>query len=92
MIITVTEQIFIQAFKSLRPDNFSIPALKILFKYYDDFDYESEVELDVIRLCCEWSELSGKEIMELFDMNFLELSDNTAVIEVDEDIFLVQEF
>jgi len=55
---TVNESRFLQAFKTLRPDNFSRPALVALFDYLDQLEQDlgEEQELDVIALCCEWTE------------------------------------
>lgn len=55
---TVTESRFLQAFKTLRPDNFSRPALVALFDYLDQLEQDlgEEQELDVIAICCEWTE------------------------------------
>ena len=55
---TVNESRFIEAFKTLRPDNFSRPALVALFDYLDQLEQDlgEEQELDVIAICCEWTE------------------------------------
>lgn len=55
---TVTESRFIQAFKTLRPEQFSRPALVALFDYLGELEREEqeEAELDVIALCCDWTE------------------------------------
>lgn len=55
---TVTESRFIQAFQTLRPDNFSRPALVALFDYLDQLEQDlgEEQELDVIAICCDWTE------------------------------------
>jgi len=41
-----------------RKDQFSYDGLKALFEYLEDFeeDFGEEIELDVIALCCEYSE------------------------------------
>lgn len=55
---TVTESRFLQAFKTLRPNNFSRPALVALFDYLDQLEQDlgEEQELDVIAICCDWTE------------------------------------
>lgn len=55
---TVNESRFIQAFQALRPDNFSRKALVALFAYLDQLEQDlgEEQELDVIAICCEWTE------------------------------------
>ena len=41
-----------------RKDQFSYDGLKALFEYLEDFeeDFGEEIELDVIALCCDYSE------------------------------------
>ena len=55
---TVNESRFIQAFNTLRPDNFSRAGLSALFEHLEELERElgEETELDVISLCCDWSE------------------------------------
>lgn len=55
---TVTESRFIQAFREMRPEQFSRAALVALFDYLDQLEQDlgEETELDVIGLCCEWTE------------------------------------
>ena len=49
---------FKNAFKSLRPDNFTYEGLVLLFDYLEGYekDADESIELDVIALCCEFSE------------------------------------
>ena len=55
---TVTESRFIQAFLATRPEQFSRKALVALFDYLDQLEQDlgEEQELDVIALCCDWTE------------------------------------
>lgn len=55
---TVTQSRFLEAFKTLRPDNFSRPALVALFDYLDQLEQDlgEEQELDVIAICSDWTE------------------------------------
>jgi hypothetical protein len=74
-----------------RKENFTIEALNALFDYLEDID--PNYELDVIGLCCEWSEYeSKKEAKEAYGLSWEELKDSTTVIEVSEDCYLIQEF
>ncbi|PCI28944.1 hypothetical protein COB55_03135 [Candidatus Wolfebacteria bacterium] len=84
MKITVTEKIFRDAF--IRPTKFSYDGLTKLFNYYDQFDYESEVELDVIAICREWQELTLEEMKDQFDMTLEEFKEKTEIIETNDDI------
>lgn len=55
---TVTGSSFRDAFRRIRPDQFSHEALGALYEYIVDYsDSTGEpVELDVIAICCEWAE------------------------------------
>ena len=55
---TVDIHRFRAAFAELRPDNFSRPALVALFDYLDQLEQDlgEEQELDVIAICCDWTE------------------------------------
>jgi hypothetical protein len=55
---TVNKSMFMDAFKALRPDNFSYAGLSALFDYLESYEEElgEEIELDVIALCCEFRE------------------------------------
>jgi len=63
MKTTVNQTDFIDAFKKLRPDNFSYDGLVALYDYLDDFeeDTDEEIELDVIAFCCDYTEYKDLE-------------------------------
>lgn len=54
----ITKSQFIDKFKDIRPDNFTYDGLSSLYDYIEDLenDIGQEIELDVIALCCEYSE------------------------------------
>ena len=58
MKTNVSQYDFTEAFRAIRPDNFSYDGLKALFEYLEQWgeDTGEEVELDVIALCCEFTE------------------------------------
>ena len=58
MKITVTESMFREEFKRVRPVNFTNAALEVLFAHYEEIEQGSgeEIELDVIAICCDWTE------------------------------------
>ncbi len=58
----VTEQDFLNAFRSIRPDNFSTLGLRALFDHLGGDDYTDLMELDVIAICCEYCEYSSIEV------------------------------
>ena len=49
---------FVEQFKRVRPDNFSRAALEALFAHFEEQerDQGEEFELDVIAICCDWTE------------------------------------
>jgi len=66
-----------------RSTQFSYEALNMLFNYFEEFD--ENMELDVIAICCEYSEMTPEEIASSYnldeDEDVLEFLDmNTSVI------------
>ena len=55
---TVNITDFVNAFEKMRPSNFTYEGLECLYNYLIDFeqDTNTEIELDVIALCCDYSE------------------------------------
>ena len=51
----MTRNLFIDAFKQLRPENFSAHALSDMFDHFDQV-YDDEHEFDVIAICCDYAE------------------------------------
>ena len=73
---------FMNAFIDMgRGDQFSFEALARLFNYYDELD---DHELDVIAICCDWTEYETEaeacEELRMEDMD--ELKDTYQVIEL----------
>lgn len=59
MRINVTSAVFVDAFRnSGRENNFSSDALKALFNYLEEYEQDTgeEIKLDVIGLCCDFTE------------------------------------
>ena len=63
MKTTVNQTDFIDAFKKLRPDNFSYEGLDALYNYIENLEQDTgeEFELDVIAFCCSYSEYKDLE-------------------------------
>lgn len=80
---TITFNQFVDQFKDYeRADNFSYNGLKVLYNHieecYPDFD------LDVIALCCEYSEDELDEHLENYGLRSKrELQDNTLVLDIE---------
>lgn len=89
---------FVQCFDDYnRSENFSIAGRHALFEYLEDFAEQTDspgIELDVIALCCEYSEYESLEELQV-DYNDIEsmedLQDNTIVIEFNGG-FIIQSF
>jgi len=97
MHIKVTKSMFIDAFKAMRPENFSYDALSAMFDYFDDFSSaENDVELDVIAICCEYAEYDSIEDYNHQHETEFESSDeleqHCTVIEIDDNRFVAGEF
>lgn len=81
---TINVSDFRDAFQNCRPDNFSYDGLGRLFDYFEEID--SEMELDVIAICCEWQEGTVAEALEEYNLESIEkLAEHTTVLLVDGD-------
>ena len=72
---------FMTAFKAHgRQDQFSYSALELLFDYLEQLedDIGEQMELDVIALCCEYTEASVAEIIASYDIDIPADSDEDA--------------
>ena len=59
MHITVNSSMFADAFRRMgREDQFSREALEALFNYLEDYEQDTgeDLELDVVGLCCDFTE------------------------------------
>lgn len=96
---TVNVYDFRQAFKdSGRNDNFTYEGLGALFEYFEGLEEDTgeEMELDVIGICCDFSEYENiKEFQENYGDEYQtieDIEDQTTVIPVDGDRFIIQQF
>ena len=81
MKIIVTESMFVEQFKRVRPDNFSRAALEALFAHFEEQenDHKEQFECDVIAICCEWTEYdSALEAAEAYGFKAKESEDERA--------------
>ena len=66
-----------------RENQFSYTALEHLIEYFDGIG--EDIELDVIALCCDFSEDDLDSVLESYDLeSFEELQDNTWAIMTDD--------
>ena len=81
-----------------RRNNFSYEGLQALYNYLEDYEESigEKIELDVIALCCEYTEY---ESLEEYNTNYGEevetiedISDKTTVIKIDDEKFIIQDY
>tara|TARA_R110000824_G_scaffold395045_1_gene595304 strand:+ start:202 stop:501 length:300 start_codon:yes stop_codon:yes gene_type:complete len=90
---------FERAFKNMgRGEQFSYEGLQALYLYLEEYEEDTgeEINLDVIALCCEYAEYDS---LEEFQANYGEeyesiedISDETALIPIDDNSFIIQQF
>ena len=90
---------FQDAFKQMgREDNFSYDGLKALHTYFEDLeeDCDIEIELDVIAICCEYTEYEDlEEFQGQYGEDFKTIEsiyDHTQVIMINDTSFIIQAF
>jgi len=74
MKTTINQSDFVSAFKgnSERKNQFSYGALCALFNYYEEVEQSSgeEMELDVVAICCDWTEYdTALEAAQAYDFD-----------------------
>ena len=87
MIQTISLYDFREAFRNCRPNNFTYNGLAALFEYMEAYEDDAgeQVELDVIGICCEFSEYADfagfvDDYGEDYGKTWEELMDHTMVI------------
>lgn len=93
---TVTESMFRDEFrKSFYKDNFTHEGLGLLFEYLEQYeqDCDTEIELDVVAICRDYSQDSLDVVLENYSLDTIEeLRDNTTVIECSDDTIIYRVF
>ena len=78
-----------------RKDNFSYAGLEVLFDHLEEVSdcCNINIELDVIALCCEYTESTISDALAWYDLASLEeLQDRTHVLNVDSDTIIYQNY
>lgn len=89
---------FRDAFEAVRPSNFTYEGLQALFEWLEDYENDTgeELELDVIGLCCDFTEYNslGDFQLDYGDQyaTLDDIQDKTTVIEVGNGGFIVAGF
>lgn len=96
---TIGQYEFTEAFRKIRPENFSYDGLKALYEYFDNYEESTgeEIELDVIAICCDYTEYENlEEFQQSYDADeyqtIEDIENATTVIKVDDDRFIIQQF
>ena len=79
IVQTLSKSSFIDAFKqSSRKDQFSYDALEAIYEYLEDYsnDTGENVELDIVAICCEWSEMTWKEVALSYGVDLSQCTDD----------------
>ena len=101
---TINEYQFKDAFQKCRPDNFSYEGLTALYDYLEQYEEDTgqEMELDVIAICCEFTEYEDlKEFQGIYYDDIKgdkyktleEIEEETIVIPIEgTEGFIIQDF
>ena len=96
---TISKHDFTEAFRKIRPNSFTYAGLEALFEYLEQYEKDTgeEIELDVISLCCEYSEYQDlKAFQDDYNADEYEsiedIENATTVIRVGENGFIIQQF
>jgi hypothetical protein len=82
MKTTVSKYDFERAFVDAdRKENFSYEALGLLFDYFEDYEEQTgqEIELDVIAICCEYSEDNPDDIICNYSIDVEGMDDDEQI-------------
>ena len=95
---TVNFNDFEKAFENMnRANQFTNTGLKALFDYLEQFEEETgqEAELDVIALCCDFTEYENiEEYNNNYDTEYKNMEDiyETFYIPIDSESFIIQDY
>ena len=97
---TINRSQFHDAFRKMgRENQCSYDGLEALFNYLEDYEDDTgeSIELDVIALCCEYTEYANlAEIQNDYDAedypDMETIEEHTQVIRINDDAFIIQQF
>lgn len=96
---SINESEFRTAFHRMdRGEQFSYDGLTALYDYLEQYEDDTgeEIELDVIALCCEYTEYDSlAEFRNDYGEDYNTMEDieyKTQVIMIDDDSFIIQQF
>jgi len=76
---------FRNAFLDIRPENFSFEGLRVLWEYFEEYENETEIEIDFdpIGICIDFMECTIHEALEEYDLSSVEeLEEQTIVLPI----------
>jgi predicted ArsR family transcriptional regulator len=75
---TINVYQFRDAFRAIRPNNFSYEGLGVLFEYLEQYEEDTgeEMELDVIAICCDFSEDTWQNIAQNYRIDLSDCEDD----------------
>ena len=81
IINTVYPYEFYNAFQQSRPDNFNRDGLEALYTYLEELseDLGENIELDVIALCCDYTQDDYASILNNFDIDIADCEDEDEI-------------
>jgi hypothetical protein len=85
---TINFNQFVDAFNNAgRQGQFSYEALQAIFEHIEDLERDTgeETELDVVGICCYWSEESPEEIASQYDVDLSDCDDEDAIADAVEE-------
>ena len=85
MIVPVTLYTFREYFRKADRTNFSYQGLEVLFNHHESMeeDMDTQFELDVVALCCDYAEDSPRAIAENYSIC---LTEGGTVSDDDEEV------
>lgn len=94
MYIEVTKSIFHDEFQRTRPEQFTYAGLNALYDYITDTGDNDDYELDVIEICCDFSQYGSiEEVLQAYRLeNRDELEESTIVLECTDGTIIIQNF
>lgn len=76
VIKTINESEFVKEFTDMnRETNFSVAGREKLFEYFDE--QENDVKIDVIAICCDWTESTTSDLINDYSLLDEKLNDGT---------------
>ena len=81
IVQTIMQYQFVEMMQAARPDNFTVPALRVLFDHLDQVSDECSepMEFDAIAIACEYTEADAVEVYNRYKPD-LDLDDDDQAL------------